>query len=139
MKNHKINIIFFDKIKTNKELLFKIIKRLIEEKNIKQKVSVSLVLVNSKTIKELNKIFRKKNKVTSVLSFPLLARQKFITGSKEMSLGDIIINIENLKKEKEFKKKLKENITHSFLHLLKFSHKDMEKEEKKLIEALSDI
>jgi len=139
MKNHKIDVIFFDKIKTDKKLLVQVMKRLIEEQNIKEQVSISIVLVGNKTIKELNKNFRKKNKVTSVLSFPLLGKRKFVTGGKRLSLCDIIINIEKLKKAKDLKNTLKENLTHSFLHLLNFSHKDMEKEEKKLMEALSDI
>ena len=63
------------------------------------------MLSGSKEIKHLNKKFRKKNKSTDVLSFPFYSKKelnKKFKKEKEVYLGDIIINLNKLKKE--FKK-----------------------------------
>ena len=146
MLKNKINIILADKFKTDEKLLREILERLIKAEKIKKRVVVSLVVVGNKTIKEINKMFRGKNRATSILSFPLLSSSKFVTPEEELFLGDIIINIEKIKKEKkDFKAEIKKNLAHSFLHLLSYTHdsqrneKIMKKEEEKLIGVLNDI
>ncbi len=89
-----------------------------------KKVSLSLLLSNNKNIKKLNKHFRKKNKSTDILSFPLNKKIKF---SKNTYLGDIIISYNYLDKPKSqdlesFKKKTIKVFIHGFLHLLGFNH-----------------
>ena len=89
-----------------------------------KKVSLSLLLSNNKNIKKLNKHFRKKNKSTDILSFPLNKKIKF---SKNTYLGDIIISYNYLDKPKSqdlesFKKKTIKAFIHGFLHLLGFNH-----------------
>lgn len=145
MKKNDIKIINFDKLKTNQSLVKKIAENLVREKFKKEKVSLSLVLAKNKTIKEMNKKFRNKNKGALSLAFPLTEQTKFIIPSNYLFLGDIIINIEEMENEKNKKEVLKKSIIHSFLHLLNFNHdnlkneKIMEKEEKKLLGALNDI
>tara|TARA_Y100000996_G_scaffold303410_1_gene240716 strand:+ start:207 stop:668 length:462 start_codon:yes stop_codon:yes gene_type:complete len=87
-------------------------------------VSFTLLLSNNKNIKKLNKVFRKKNKSTDVLSFPL---NKKIKVSKNSYLGDIIINYNYLDKPRSqdlrlFKEKAIKIFIHGFLHLLGFDH-----------------
>ena len=89
-----------------------------------KKVSLSLLLSNNKNIKKLNKHFRKKNKSTDILSFPLNKKIKF---SKNTYLGDIIISYNYLDKPKSqdlesFKQKTIKVFIHGFLHLLGFNH-----------------
>ena len=89
-----------------------------------KKVSLSLLLSNNKNIKKLNKHFRKKNKSTDILSFPLNKKIKF---SKNSYLGDIIISYNYLDKPKSqdlesFKKKTIKIFIHGFLHLLGLNH-----------------
>ena len=90
-----------------------------------KKVSLSLLLSNNKNIQKLNKIFRKKNKSTDILSFPFNKKMKF---SKNMYLGDIIMSYNYLNKPKSqdlelFKQKTIKIFIHGFLHLLGFDHK----------------
>ena len=90
-----------------------------------KKVTFSLLLSNNKKIKKLNKVFRKKNKSTDILSFPL---DKKIKISKNTYLGDIIISYNYLDKPrsqnlKSFKEKVTKIFIHGFLHLLGFDHK----------------
>lgn len=84
-------------------------------------------------IRELNKQYRQKDKVTDVLSFPLLdikAGQKptkdnfpldFNPETQEIELGDIVVN--DTEENKEFL------IQHGLLHLLGYHHDD-DKEDK---------
>ena len=111
----------------NKDLFFKKICAAFPEKYkfLNKKVSVTLLLSNNKKIKKLNKIFRKKNKSTDILSFPL---NKKVRISKKTYLGDIIISYDFMNKPKfqnlqRFKKKIAKTFIHGFLHLLGFDHK----------------
>ena len=94
-------------------------------KFLNKKVTFTLLLSNNKNIKKLNKLFRRKNKSTDILSFPLDKKMKI---SKNTYLGDIIISYNYLDKPrsqdlKSFKKKVTKIFIHGFLHLLGFDHK----------------
>ena len=94
-------------------------------KFLNKKVTFTLLLSNNKNIKKLNKVFRKKNKSTDILSFPL---DKKIKIKKNTYLGDIIISYNYLDKPKSqdlksFKEKVAKILIHGFLHLLGFDHK----------------
>ena len=62
----------------NKDLFFKKICKSFPKKYkfLNKNVSFTLLLSNNKNIKKLNKIFRKKNKSTDILSFPLDQKKK---------------------------------------------------------------
>ena len=89
----------------------------------------SLLLSGSKEIKNLNKKFRKKNKSTDVLSFPFYEKKQLnnkIRKENEVYLGDIIINLSQVKKKNnkaEFKEELNKLWIHGLLHLLGYDHK----------------
>ena len=90
-----------------------------------KKISLSLLLSNNKNIKKLNKVFRRKNKSTDILSFPI---NKKINISDNTYLGDIIISYNYLDKPKSqdsklFKEKVIKIFIHGLLHLLGFDHK----------------
>ena len=111
----------------NKDIFFKKICKAFPKKYkfLNKKVTFTLLLSNNKNIKKLNKVFRKKNKSTDILSFPL---DKKIKISKNTYLGDIIISYNYLDKPKSqdlksFKEKVAKILIHGFLHLLGFDHK----------------
>ena len=62
----------------NKDLFFKKICKAFPKKYkfLNKNVSFTLLLSNNRNIKKLNKIFRKKNKSTDILSFPLDQKTK---------------------------------------------------------------
>ena len=130
----------------NKDLFFQKICNAFPKKYkfLNKKVSFSLLLSNNKNIQKLNKIFRKKNKPTDILSFPLTKKVRI---SDQTYLGDIIINYNFINKPKSLNKKLfNEKVIkifiHGFLHLLGFDHKKnkdyikMLKEEKKIYKSV---
>ena len=111
----------------NKDIFFKKICKAFPKKYkfLNNKVTFTLLLSNNKNIKKLNKVFRKKNKSTDILSFPL---DKKIKIKKNTYLGDIIISYNYLDKPKSqdlksFKEKVAKILIHGFLHLLGFDHK----------------
>ena len=111
----------------NKDIFFEKICKAFPKKYkfLNKKVSFTLLLSNNKNIKKLNKIFRKKNISTDILSFPLNQKLKV---SKNTYLGDIIISYDYLDKPRSqdlelFKEKVIKIFIHGFLHLLGFDHK----------------
>ena len=111
----------------NKDLFFQKICNAFPKKYkfLHKKVSFTLLLSNNKNIQKLNKLFRKKNKPTDILSFPLTKKFRV---SKQTYLGDIIISYNFINKPKSLNTKLfKERVIkifiHGFLHLLGFDHK----------------
>ena len=111
----------------NKDIFFKKICKAFPKKYkfLNKKVTFTLLLSNNKNIKKLNKVFRKKNKSTDILSFPL---DKKIKIKKNTYLGDIIISYNYIDKPrsqdlKSFKEKVAKILIHGFLHLLGFDHK----------------
>ena len=111
----------------NKDIFFKKVCKAFPKKYrfSNKKVSFTLLLSNNKNIKKLNKIFRKKNKSTDILSFPI---EKKINISKNTYLGDIIISYNYVDKPRSqdlklFKEKVIKIFIHGFLHLLGFDHK----------------
>ena len=97
---------------------------------------ISLRLVNSKQMKELNYKFRKKNKFTNVLAFP-----SQLEDNNEINnlLGDIALCVEVSKKEAEKQEKnLKDHLAHLFvhgtLHLMGVDHK--KKSERNKMETI---
>jgi len=93
----------------------------------------SLLLSGGKEIKKLNKKFRKKNKSTDVLSFPFYEKNQLnnkIRKEKEVYLGDIIINLSQVKNKNnkvKFKEELNKLWIHGLLHLLGYDHKSNKK------------
>lgn len=88
-------------------------------------VELGLNIVDNKKIQKLNKKYRRTNKPTNVLSFPIERPQK---NSKQYTiLGDIVISFEEAAKESdEFDKPIDEVMLiffrHGLLHLIGYNH-----------------
>jgi probable rRNA maturation factor len=128
----KINVItnnrsWFSLIKDPNQYIDRKVKKInLKKKEFKKKIIYcTLLLSGNQEIKKLNKKFRKKNKSTDILSFPLEEKIKI---SKNTYLGDIIISYNYLNKPRSqdlklFKEKVIKIFIHGFLHLLGFDHK----------------
>jgi len=133
------------KIKKKKDFFYKVCKAFPKKYQFSnKKIFFTLLLSNNKNIKKLNNQFRKKNKSTDILSFPITRLKKLENNSY---LGDIIISynyMNNPKKQniKMFKYKVIKTFIHGFLHLLGFDHiklkeyKKMLKEEEKIYQSV---
>ena len=92
----------------------------------KKKQEFSILLTNNKKMRELNYKFRKKNKPTDVLSFPL---------SYNKYIGDIAISYEIINKRSKltnFFLEFDKMWLHGYFHLIGYDHKKL-KDFKKMV------
>jgi len=113
--------------RVNKKFLKKIAEKVLKSEN-KKEADLSIVLVGLKRIKTLNKRYRRKDRVTDVLSFPF---------EEKKNLGEIVICFQVVKKNaKRFsstlKKELARVLIHGLLHLLGYDHERSKKEAEKM-------
>ena len=136
-----------------KRLIQKIFDRALEKtENAVEDVSVSVKFVSEEEIKSLNNEFRKIDKVTDVLSFPMLEikePQKLSEFSSEreadgsLNLGDIAICTKRAKEQaKEFENSYKRELAflalHGLLHVLGYDHIEKD-DEKKMMSFAEEI
>ena len=116
------------------QLKLNILKKISPFKNKNQEFSV--LLTNNYKMKKLNNKFRKKNKTTDVLSFPL---------KNNSYIGDIAISFEIINKKSllsNFSYEFDKTWIHGYLHLVGYDHeknKDHEKmgnKEKLILQSL---
>ena len=109
-------------VAVDKEFLKRVARKVLKGEN-KEGIDLSIVFTGEKKIRKLNKKYRKKDKVTDVLSF----------GD---GLNEIIICLGEVKKNaKKYnstsKKELARVLIHGILHLLGYEHsKKMQKKEE---------
>ncbi|MEW6088143.1 MAG: rRNA maturation RNase YbeY [bacterium] len=132
------------RIKELKKVISTVLKGLGSEEAI-----VGITFVDDKTIKELNKKYRKKDRPTDVLSF-YFDKEEACGAAGTRLLGDVVISVETaLRQAKEighsFEKELKILLIHGILHLFDYDHikkKDFEimrKKEKEVFALIKNI
>ena len=131
-------IIWKKKIKRPDYYLKKKFNKLLKKFKITSNVQeISIFLTNNEKMRQLNLRFRKKNKPTDVLSFPVNIVKKNIG-----YLGDIAISYEIVNKRSKksnFNYEFDKMWVHGYLHLLGYDHKKtrefekMHKIEKKIL------
>ncbi len=103
---------------------FKNIVKNILKKEKKSHYRVSVVFVQEKEIKRINREYRKKDKATDVLSFNYSDSDNYFN---DLNLGEVFICPSQIKKEK---KDINRVLIHGILHLLNYDHEKTKKEEK---------
>ncbi|PIR94257.1 rRNA maturation RNase YbeY [Candidatus Falkowbacteria bacterium CG10_big_fil_rev_8_21_14_0_10_39_11] len=138
-------------VNIEKKVRFIVPRRLIEKTaniinkrlKLKNRNEASVVFVSDKMIQELNKKYRKKNKVTDVLSF--------VDGEVDgrvVYLGDIFVAVNQAKRQAKEKnigeqKEVIILVIHGLLHLLGYDHiknseaEEMEALEKKILDQIN--
>lgn len=121
-----------------------------KEENLNNtKLYVNILLTNSKNIRTINKEHRNIDKETDVLSFPMFEKDeiKNINSENVDVLGDIVISIEQVKKQAEeyehsFDRELAYMLVHGFYHLMGYDHmnegdkKEMRSKEENVLNNL---
>lgn len=111
----------------------KVLNRSAKELKLESKLELSINLVGEAKIKELNRKYRKQDKPTDVLSFPL--------GDGG---GDIFICLSIAKSEAKrenisIEKKLAQLTVHGFLHLAGHDHERSSKDAEKMLKLENQI
>jgi len=131
------------KIKNPEKYLRSKLKKLQKILSFKNKnQEFSILLTNNHKMKKLNYKFRKKNKITDVLSFPLNNIIK-----NNIYVGDIAISFEIINKRSiisDFNYEFDKMWIHGYLHLVGYDHKKgkeykmMNKKEKLMLNYLNN-
>ena len=110
-----------------------------EENLYDYKIYISIILSSEKYIQEINSKYRKIDKVTDVLSFPMFEKYD-IENAKENEevLGDIIVCISKVEEQAKeyghsFEREFAYMLVHGFYHLMGYDH--IEEEDKKEMRA----
>jgi len=115
-------------------LVLDLLSKITEDKN-ELKKSASILLTDDLYMKKINKKWRKLEKATNVLSFPV---SKQIKEEDYFFIGDIVLSYETILSEcklrkKSFKDHFLHLLVHGFLHLLGYNH-DNKRNEKEMEE-----
>lgn len=118
-----------------------------QEKVRKEDMEVSVSFVDMEEIRELNRIYRDKDEITDVLSFPQYENIAQIPPQGKVSIGDVVLCTEQaLLQADDFghspERELVYLFTHSIFHLLGYDHMEddakerMRKVEEKIMEKI---
>ena len=113
-----------------------------EEGLLDSKLIITITFTTPEDIRKINKKYRKIDRATDVLSFPMFEKEELDEKIKnkdflyEDVLGDIIISIEKVREQAEeyghsFERELSYMLVHGFYHLMGYDH--IEEEDKKIM------
>lgn len=121
------------------EIIRNVLKRCFEEEGLdKINIYINVILTNPEEIRKINNEFRKIDKETDVLSFPMFEKEELNqlleTKNKDVDiLGDVIISIPKVYEQAEeynhgFEREFAYMLVHGFYHLMGYDH--MQEDEK---------
>lgn len=120
----------------NNEFVRKVIHSVLKFEGINDTISIGIVFVGHGRMREINKKYNKKNRITDVLSFA--GERNFVVppGTKRY-LGEIIICLPVVKKEaarvgKSFEWEFSHILIHGTLHLLGHEHEKSSQAARKM-------
>ena len=132
---------------SHEDLIDRVVEKCFEIENLDEnKVYVAITLTTPEEIREINKEFRKIDKETDVLSFPIFEKKDIDMLRKNGEivdedmpqdvLGDIIISMKKVEEQaKEYghsvERELAYMVVHGFYHLMGYDH--MVEEDKKVM------
>lgn len=139
MEKVEITYIDIQEDKEQEEIIKKVLERCFQIEGMeKSNLVVTITLTTPEQIQKINKEYRKIDKPTDVLSFPMFEKTEIEsaiqeTKTREDVLGDIIISVEQVKRQAEeyghtYVRELSYMIVHGFYHLMGYDH--MKEEEK---------
>ena len=108
---------------------------------------VSVSFVSNSEIRKLNKVYRNKDSVTDVLSFPLTGSDGTVEINQETGavlLGDVVISLETaVKQAQNYGHSLEREIgfltVHSMLHLLGYDHETSQLDQRLMREIEESV
>lgn len=146
---------------SHEDLIDRVVEKCFEIENLDEnKVYVAITLTTPEEIREINKEFRKIDKETDVLSFPIFEKKDIDMLRKNGEivdedmpqdvLGDIIISMKKVEEQaKEYghsvERELAYMVVHGFYHLMGYDHmveedkKVMREKEEKVLESLDIV
>ncbi len=140
---YEITYLNVEENKQYEKTIKKVVQKCFEEEGLlNSKLIMTITLTTPEEIRKINNQYRKIDKATDVLSFPMFEKQELDEKIEnndflcEDVLGDIVISIEKVKEQAEeyghsFERELGYMIVHGFYHLMGYDH--IEEEDKKIM------
>ena len=131
---YEITYLNLEENQTYEKTVEKVLHKCFEEEGLlDSKLIITITFTTPEDIRKINKKYRKIDKATDVLSFPMFEKDELDEKIKnkdflhEDVLGDIIISIEKVKEQAEeyghsFERELSYMIVHGFYHLMGYDH-----------------
>ncbi len=148
MENNKFVELVYKDVEENKEyerIIDLVINKCFEVEKLENlNLYMSITLTTPSEIRSINKEFRKIDKETDVLSFPMFEKDEIdemvSSGENEIPevLGDIVISVERVKQQADeyghsFERELAYMVVHGFYHVMGYDH--MVEEDKVIMRA----
>ena len=140
---YEITYLNLEENQTYEKTVEKVLHKCFEEEGLlDSKLIITITFTTPEDIRKINKKYRKIDKATDVLSFPMFEKSELDEKIRnkdflyEDVLGDIIISIEKVKQQAEeyghsFERELSYMLVHGFYHLMGYDH--IEVEDKKIM------
>lgn len=131
---YQLEYLDIEENKNYEETIYKVVKQCFQTEHLENsKLYISITLTTPDNIRRINREYRKIDKPTDVLSFPMFEKheidQKIQKQDFEFEdvLGDIIISIEQVKLQAleyghSFERELAYMVVHGFYHLMGYDH-----------------
>lgn len=140
----EIEFLEIEENNTYSELIDRVIAKCFEVEELQNtKMYISVTLTTPEQIRNINNEFRKVDKETDVLSFPMFEKEEILELKKkepkfEEALGDIIVSVSRVEEQAKeyghsFERELAYMIVHGFYHLMGEDH--MQEDEKAQMRA----
>ena len=122
--------------KVLKDLIRSVVSAVLDYEGITVDSELSVLLVDDKSIRELNRDFRQIDRATDVLSFPS-GEYPLEEGAESLYVGDMALSLERARKQAEeyghsYEREVAFLTAHSVLHCLGYDHVDGEEQEKEM-------
>lgn len=143
--------------KEYEEIINKVLEQCFKEEGLlNSKLYITITLTTPEEIKEINTKYRKVERATDVLSFPMFEKQELDMkiSKKDFKfsdvLGDIVISIDKVEEQAKeyghsFERELSYMVVHGFYHLMGYDHiedddkKEMRQKEEKVLDELNIV
>lgn len=136
----EIEYLDLEKNEQYEDVIYKVLETCFITENLQNsKLYISVTLTNPENIRKMNNTYRKIDKETDVLSFPIFEKEE-ISNIKniehEEALGDIVISIKRVQEQAieyghSFERELAYMVVHGFYHLMGEDH--IEEQDKKIM------
>ena len=146
---YQLEYLDLEENKNYEKIISKVVKQCFETENLENsKLYISITLTTPNNIQKINQEYRKIDKATDVLSFPMFEKEEINEKIQNQQfeledvLGDIVISIERVEEQAleyghSFERELAYMVVHGFYHLIGYDH--MEEQDKKEMRTKEEI
>lgn len=122
--------------KVLKDLIRSVVSAVLDFEGVSAECEMSVLLVDDRSIRELNRDFRSIDRATDVLSFPS-GDYPLEDGAEYLYVGDMALSLERARRQAEeyghsYEREVAFLTAHSVLHCLGYDHVNGEEEEKEM-------